>query len=98
MNAGGCSSASCTATISRVNSTSRVISKGTVKNDRVDKFELYEKFGVHEYWLVDPANQSVEVYFLDNKKYVLQQVQEIEGTVKSKLLAGFELDLMAIFN
>ena len=75
-----------------------VISKGTVKNDRVDKFELYEKFGVHEYWLVDPANQSVEVYFLDNKKYVLQQVQEIEGTVKSKLLAGFELDLMGIFN
>lgn len=75
-----------------------VISKGTVKQDRDDKFKLYEKCGVLEYWLVDPANQSVEVYFLEDKKYVLQQIQEAEGLVKSKILEGMALDLMDIFS
>ena len=75
-----------------------VISKGTAKNDRIDKFRQYEKFGVSEYWLVDPANQSVEIYFLEDKKYVLQQFQEIEGLAKSRILEGFELDLTHIFS
>ena len=75
-----------------------IISKGTAKHDRKSKFELYEKFGVTEYWLVDSANQSVEVYFLEDKKYVLQQFQEIEGMVKSTVLDGLELDLTDIFS
>jgi Uma2 family endonuclease len=74
-----------------------IISKGTAKHDRVDKFKQYQKFGVPEYWLIDPANQSVEVFFLEDKAYVLQQFQEIEGLVKSKVLEGLELDMNDIF-
>lgn len=75
-----------------------IISKGTGKHDRVDKYNLYEKFGVSEYWLVDPANQTVQVYFLEDKKYVLQQFQETEGAVKSKVLEGFEMEMEAVFS
>ena len=75
-----------------------VISKGTGKHDRVDKFGFYEKYGVPEYWLVDPANQAVEVYLLVENKYVLQQFQETEGPVKSHILEGFEVEMMDIFN
>ena len=37
------------------------LSPGTAHIDRQRKFRLYEKYGVREYWLVDPRDQLVEV-------------------------------------
>ena len=31
-----------------------IFSPGTVRRDKKDKFRLYEKFGVREYWMIDP--------------------------------------------
>ena len=75
-----------------------IISKGTGKSDRIDKFKLYEHFGVSEYWLVDPLIQTIEVHTLINGKYILQQFEEIEGVVKSLVLPNFELNLVDIFS
>lgn len=41
-----------------------VLSPSTATKDRKTKFALYEKFGVREYWLVDPEAQLIEVYRL----------------------------------
>lgn len=75
-----------------------IISKGTEKSDKIDKFKLYEHFGVGEYWLVNPLMQTVEVHTLINGKYVLQQFEEIEGVIKSLILPNFELNLVDIFS
>jgi Uma2 family endonuclease len=75
-----------------------IISKGTGKSDRIDKFKLYQHFGVTEYWIVDPTIQTVEVFELINGKYELKQFEEIEGIVKSSVLSGLELSLNHIFN
>lgn len=48
-----------------------VLSPGTAKNDRGYKKDLYEKAGVKEYWLVDPAVRSIEAYLLSDGKYNL---------------------------
>ena len=42
-----------------------VASPSTDTRDRVAKRDLYEKHGVKEYWLVDPANGTVLLYRLD---------------------------------
>lgn len=39
-----------------------VLSPSTQKRDRGVKFDLYEQHGTREYWLIDPDNQTVEVY------------------------------------
>jgi Uma2 family endonuclease len=76
-----------------------IISKGTAKSDRVDKFQLYEKFNVPEYWIVDTAIQSVEVYVLNNGKYYLQQFEEMEDSIiKSSILEGLEININGIFS
>lgn len=54
-----------------------VLSPGTEKRDRGYKKDLYEKNGVREYWLVEPETQTVEVYLLKDKKFVLDDVYRI---------------------
>ena len=49
-----------------------ILSPSTGQRDKLDKRELYEKFGVKEYWIVDPFNKSVEVYRLKNGSLKLE--------------------------
>ncbi|MBR1729782.1 MAG: Uma2 family endonuclease, partial [Selenomonadaceae bacterium] len=41
-----------------------IISKSTVRKDKNEKFFAYEKYGVKEYWIVDPFMKCVDVYIL----------------------------------
>lgn len=54
-----------------------VLSPGTEKRDKGYKKDLYERYGVREYWLVEPETQTVEVYLLKDKKFVLDDVYRI---------------------
>lgn len=74
-----------------------IISPGTVKKDRVIKKDLCERFAIREYWLVDPLNKGIEIYIMQEDKYVLHDLQEITGKISSTVLAGFELELGHIF-
>lgn len=48
-----------------------VLSPSTAKNDRGYKKDLYGAAGVKEYWIIDPAMQSIEAYLLSDGRYVL---------------------------
>jgi Uma2 family endonuclease len=75
-----------------------IISSGTAKADRKDKKEIYEHFGVAEYWLVEPRARTVEVFSLENGVYKNFVFIENEGIIKSKLLEGLEMDIADIFD
>ncbi|TAK44001.1 MAG: Uma2 family endonuclease [Saprospiraceae bacterium] len=74
-----------------------IISPSSIYKDRVLKNNDYEAAGVHEYWLVDPKNQSVEVYENVDKAFQLLAFSAEAGKVHSKVLEGFELDITTIF-
>ncbi|MFZ4815082.1 MAG: Uma2 family endonuclease [Phototrophicaceae bacterium] len=42
-----------------------VLSPSTARRDRTEKFDLYEKHGAHEYWMIDPRDALIEVYVRD---------------------------------
>ena len=46
-----------------------ILSPSTAHIDRGRKRNLYEEFGVHSYWIVDPAAPSVTIMELDNGRY-----------------------------
>ncbi|MDE5891876.1 MAG: Uma2 family endonuclease [Acetatifactor sp.] len=48
------------------------LSPSTAKRDKSEKKDIYEKAGVEEYWIVSP-NGNVEIYYLADGKYVLDQ-------------------------
>jgi len=54
-----------------------ILSPSTARKDRDFKMKLYERGGVREYWLVDPANKSIEVYALENDRLELSGVYGI---------------------
>lgn len=46
-----------------------VLSPSTTDHDQNYKFQLYEKYGVREYWLVDPESKRIEVYQRENNQF-----------------------------
>ncbi|NOX87703.1 MAG: Uma2 family endonuclease [Calditrichaeota bacterium] len=75
-----------------------IISPSTAYYDMFEKKDLYEYFGVKEYWIVDPIRRWVETYGLRDKKYELLRRQENDGTIQSAVLKGFEIDFKTIFS
>lgn len=75
-----------------------VISPSSVIRDRIEKKNIYERFGVKEFWLIDPQNEEVEIYYIENQRFeLLSAATRTEGTLKSKLFAELNIDLNEIF-
>lgn len=55
-----------------------ILSPSTARMDRVLKFQLYQRAGVREYWIVDPTIQSVQVCVLQNGAYVTSVYTEAD--------------------
>ncbi len=74
-----------------------ILSKSTAGDDRGVKKDNYEKFGVREYWLVDPKNKSIEVYSLTGERYKLASYVVETGKITSSALEGFEMEIEPVF-
>lgn len=78
-----------------------VLSKGSIKRDRVIKFEDYAAHGVQEYWIIDPDKQIVEQYILpseDSEIYALLHKLTIQDEIESVVIEGFKIPVLAIFD
>jgi len=61
-----------------------ILSDGSREHDTNRKKVLYEKFGVKEYWIVDPQTKEAVGFELQNGIYV--ELQKAVGSLQSKLL------------
>ena len=74
-----------------------ILSPATRSKDIHEKFDLYEEFGVLEYWIVDPAGQILDKFVLENDKYQLKGKYTLGDKVTVHTLPGLEIDLDEIF-
>ena len=54
-----------------------ILSPGTRRRDLTTKRELYARFGVQEYWIVDPEARTVTVLALVGDKYEPVPVEKV---------------------
>ena len=74
-------------------------SPSTRKRDETIKRRLYERFGVVEYWVVDPEIDAVKVFRRTNDRYarVAELLLENDDVLTTPLLPDLELRLAKIF-
>ena len=46
-----------------------ILSPSTTRHDRFTKVNLYQRARVREYWIIDPADRSVQVFVLEDGRY-----------------------------
>lgn len=74
-----------------------ILSPSSAPLDWRDKFDLYERHGVPEYWMADPEFRTVWVFVLREGAYEEAGRYGEGDTLVSPTLAGFELDLSVVF-
>jgi Uma2 family endonuclease len=72
-----------------------IISPSSRQYDSVEKLVNYGRYGVQEYWLVDPLARTIMLY--GNVRGQLVAIPAQEGVLRSRLLPGFWLRTVWIF-
>lgn len=74
-----------------------ILSPSTAKKDKIIKFNRYQRAGVKEYWIVDPSNETIDVYVLEQTGFKHVGTYFKEDTLPVRLFAGFEIALSNVF-
>lgn len=75
-----------------------ILSPTTAANDRRVKRTLYERFGVPEYWIVDPEAETIQVFRLSGGRYGICLEFRKEDALDSPLLPGLSIPLVEVFS
>lgn len=63
--------------------------------DSRQKFDLYERSGVQEYWLIDPDERIFQLFVLRGGQY--REVAAVDGFVRSEIIPGLVIFLTKVF-
>ncbi len=74
-----------------------IVSPSARSRDTQLKRRLYEKFGVEEYWIVDPESETVEQLVASQAMFETQGVFSRSDTVVSKSISGMRIDFSKVF-
>ena len=76
-----------------------IVSPGNSKKDVKDKFEIYQKHGVREYWIVNPNDENVSVFVLDEDgKFQLKGMFAGDDKIPVNIFNGdLKIDLTEVF-
>jgi Uma2 family endonuclease len=77
-----------------------IVSDTTRRMDEITKRKLYERFGVTEYWVVDPALETVKIYRRGGDLFQVPAELTLESrpTLTTPLLPGLGIPLAEIFD
>ncbi|MFH0880481.1 MAG: Uma2 family endonuclease, partial [Lentisphaerota bacterium] len=75
-----------------------ILSESSLSHDRILKTDLYARFGVKEYWIVTPFPSVVEVYLLQDGKYLRWKAFGGKDALTSPSFPDLEIELKDVFD
>ena len=60
------------------------LSPSSTKRDRVEKKGIYESSGVEELWIISPKERAVEIYYLEDGEYSLNQNYILQDDIEEE--------------
>lgn len=75
-----------------------ILSPSTRRHDRLTKFNLYQRAGVREYWIVDPEDRSIQVFVLEDGRYSVKDFGTTEDHLRVNILEDCTIDLSKVFS
>jgi Uma2 family endonuclease len=76
-----------------------ILSPSNQSNDLITKMNLYQRFGVKEYWIVNPKLNSIQIYALDEDGlYEQVGVYKNKDIAKSSAFPDLTVNLEEIFS
>ena len=74
-----------------------ILSPATAERDRTVKLDLYARYGVKEYWIVDPDDKTMMVMLWREGGFEVSGVFGEGQSLRSPTLAGFSIALEEVF-
>lgn len=74
-----------------------IVSPSNQSHDLIFKTNIYQKFRVKEYWIINPILNNVMLYSLGEDNHYQLIANDNLGMVKSKIIGGFEIDVKSLF-
>ena len=75
-----------------------ILSPSTHRHDRITKYNLYQRAGVREYWIVEPETQTVQVFLRNESGLLLpHESYSREDVAKVNVLNGCFIELGKVF-
>ena len=74
-----------------------ILSPSNAYYDLRQKKDIYEKYGVKEYIIIDPIDQSADLFLLKDGTYYLHQRARMDEHLNSALLPGFDIEVKNLF-
>jgi len=74
-----------------------LISPSSVQRDRYVKKALYARFGIKEYWIVDPEGEGVETYVYQDSSLKKMATLKPGDEAQSRQIPGFSLKVADVF-
>ena len=73
-----------------------IVSPSNASHDYVTKMHLYATAQVREYWIVDPQEESVFVYFMQEDNNYKLKIHTFKDNIKVNLYEDFSIDFSTL--
>lgn len=74
-----------------------ILSPTTSRTDRVNKAQIYARYGVSVYWIVDPEHEAIEIYLLEADGYRLTVTLQGATSTLAPPFKEFEIAARDVF-